>query len=157
MTTRWRVSIIREHIFSLEQKNTQNSGSDQRDDEDQWKSRAEKAERLVAAVRGVLIQHADGAFLAGDQSAEELARHIVAKLDSPEPDLETVPLQALLEAIGSFLEHDQALAIHGSYDPTTHVDIHALGRVFCVETGDASEMLTHAHDLAQREVVKIGK
>lgn len=91
-----------------------------------------------------------------DQAGIDLRQQLAAAPD-PEPDLDTVPLQALLEAVGTFLEHGQAVAIHGSYDPTTHVDIHALGRVFRVETREASEMLTHAHELGQCELVKCAR
>jgi hypothetical protein len=101
----------------------------------------------LAAVRGVLTQHADGAFLVGDPSAEELARHIVAKLD-PEPDMETVPLQALLETVGTFLEVGQAVRIAGNDAGTTEVRVYALGREFYVPTYEASEALTNAHELA---------
>jgi hypothetical protein len=122
-----------------------------------WKSRAEKAERLVAATAGVLIQHANGDFLIGDPNTEDLARHIVAKLEGLEPDMDTVPLQALLEAVGTFLEADQAITIRGSFEATADVDISALGRTFRVPTYEASEALTNLHALAQFEIVEIGQ
>lgn len=122
----------------------------------------QNARALIEKLQGLnaSLQHQVTALHAelarADQAGIDLRQQLAAAAD-PEPDLDTVPLQALLEAVGTFLEHDQAVAIHGSYDPTIHVDIHALGRVFRVETREASEMLTHAHELAQCEVVRIGK
>lgn len=109
---------------------------------DHWQDRAEAA--------GVLIMHADAEFLMTDPSTEALARHIVDKLVcAPEPDIDTVPLADLLEAVGTYLEHDQAVTIRGSFEPTRQVEIHALGLTFCVDTQEASEALTKAHELGQ--------
>lgn len=115
----------------------------------------DKLQTLNASLQHqVTALHAE--LARADQAGIDLRQQLAAAAD-PEPDLDTVPLQALLEAAGTFIEPGQAVAIHGSYDPTTHVDIHALGRVFRVETSEVSEMLTHAHELAQREVVRSGK
>lgn len=115
-----------------------------------WQDRAEAAERDRAEAAGVLIMHADAEFLMTDPSTEALARHIVDKLVcAPEPDIDTVPLADLLEAVGTYLEHDQAVTIRGSFEPTRQVEIHALGLTFCVDTQEASEALTKAHELGQ--------
>lgn len=122
-----------------------------------WQDRAEDAERDRAEIAGVLVMHADTDFLTGDPSSEALARHIVDKLiTAPEPDIDTVPLADLLEAIGTYLEHDQAVTVRGSYEPVRQVDIHAMGLTFRVSTHDASEALTHAHELAQSQLVQAG-
>ncbi len=102
----------------------------------------------LAAVRGVLIQHANGDFLVGDPNIEDLARHIVAKLD-PEPDMDTVPLQALLEAVGTFLEPSQKITIEGRVGGVEEVSISDLGREFIVPTCEAGEALTNANELAK--------
>ena len=115
---------------------------------DCWQKRAEVAEADRAEIAGVLIMHADGEFLAGDPSTEELARHIVDKLiTAPEPDIDTVPLADLLEAVGTYLEHDQAVTIRGSFEAVRHVQIHAMGLTFAVETHEASEALTKLQEL----------
>lgn len=113
-----------------------------------WQGRAEGAERDRAEIAGVLVMHADTDFLAGDFRFEALARHIVDKLiTAPEPDIDTVPLADLLEAIGTYLEHDQAVTVRGSYEPVRQVDIHAMGLTFAVDTHEASEALTKLQEL----------
>lgn len=113
-----------------------------------WQKRAEVAEANRAAIAGRLIMHADGDFLVGYPTTLELAEHIVDKLiTAPEPDIETVPLADLLEAIVTYLEHDQAVTIRGSYEPVRQVDIHAMGLTFAVDTHKASEALTKLHEL----------
>lgn len=123
-----------------------------------WQERAEDAERDRAEIAGVLVMHADTDFLAGDPSSEALARHIVDKLiTAPEPDIETVPLADLLEAIGTYLEHDQAVTIRGSYEPARQVEIHAMGLTFAVDPHEASEALTKLHELGERVVVEVAR
>lgn len=123
-----------------------------------WQDRAEDAERDRAAIAGVLIMHADGDFLVGDPTTLELAKHIVDKLiTAPEPDIDTVPLADLLEAVGTYLEHDQAVTIRGSFEAVRHVQIHAMGLTFAVETHEASEALTKAQELAQSLVVEAAR
>jgi hypothetical protein len=113
-----------------------------------WQGRAKDAERALGMIAGVLIQHADGDFLFGDPTTLQVAKHIVDKLvTAPEPDMDTVPLADLLEAVGTYLEHDQAVTIRGSFEPTRQVEIHALGLTFCVDTHEASEALTKAQEL----------
>lgn len=117
-----------------------------------WQDRAEAAERDRAEAAGVLIMHADAEFLMTDPSTEALARHIVDKLVCARELVEIIdpaPLADLLEAVGTYLEHDQAVTIRGSFEPTRQVEIHALGLTFCVDTQEASEALTKAHELGQ--------
>ena len=115
-----------------------------------WQYRAEAAERDRAAAAGVLIMHADAEFLMTDPSTEALARHIVDKLVcAPEVVADPAPLADLLEAVGTYLEHDQAVTIRGSFEPTRQVEIHALGLTFCVDTQEACAALTKAHELGQ--------
>ena len=113
-----------------------------------WQDHAEAAERDRAAAAGALIMHADAEFLMTDPSTEALARHIVDKLVcAPEPDIDTVPLADLLEAVGTYLEHDQAVTIRGSHEVVRQVELHAMGLTFIVETHEASEALTKAQEL----------
>ncbi|HML83289.1 MAG TPA: hypothetical protein PKE37_16160 [Thiomonas arsenitoxydans] len=125
---------------------------------DCWWKRAEVAKAARAEIAGVLIMHADGDFLVGDPTTLELAKHIVDKLiTAPEPDIDTVPLADLLEAVGTYLEHDQAVTIRGSFEAVRHVQIHAMGLTFAVETHEASEALTKAQELAQSLVVEAAR
>ncbi len=113
-----------------------------------WQGRAEDAERAIEMIAGVLIKHADDDFLVRDSTTLQVAQHIVDKLiTAPEPDIDTVPLADLLEAVGTYLEHDQAVTIRGSYEPVRQVDIHAMGLNFAVDTHEASEALTKLHEL----------
>lgn len=113
-----------------------------------WKDRAEDAERDRSKIADLLIKHADGDLLVGDPTTLQVAQHIVDKLiTAPEPDIDTVPLADLLEAVGTYLEHDQAVTIRGSYEPVRQVDIHAMGLTFAVDTHEASEALTKLHEL----------
>lgn len=115
-----------------------------------WQDRAEAAERDRAEAAGVLIMHADAEFLMTDPSTEALARHIVNKLVcAPEAASRPATLADLLEAVGTYLAHDQAVTIRGSFEPTRQVEIHALGLTFCVNTQEACAALTKAHELGQ--------
>lgn len=123
-----------------------------------WQGRAEDAERALGMIAGVLIKHADGDFLVGDPTTLQVAQHIVDKLiTAPEPDIETVPLADLLEAIGTYLEHDQAVTIRGSYEPVRQVEIHAMGLTFAVDTHEASEALTKLQELGGCVVVEAAR
>lgn len=73
------------------------------------------------------------------------AQNVVARLG--EPDIDTVPLADLLEAVGTYLEHDQAVTIRGSYEAVRQVEIHAMGLTFAVDTHEASEALTNLQEL----------
>lgn len=123
-----------------------------------WQKRAEVAEADRAAIAGRLIMHADGDFLVGDPTTLELAEHIVDKLvTAPDPDIDTVPLADLLEAIGTYLEHDQAVTIRGSYEPVRQIEIHAMGLTFAVDTHEASEALTKLQELGGCVVVEASR
>lgn len=125
---------------------------------DCWQKRAEVAEADRAEIAGVLIMHADGDFLVGDPSTEELARHIVDKLiTAPEPDIDTVPLADLLEAVGTYLEHDQAVTIRGSFEAVRQVYIRAMGLSFSIDTHEASEALTKLHELGGCLVMEVAQ
>ena len=118
------------------------------------------ANQLAAAKRGVrtfeseklLDAHADAAVIEAAKGCvdgpEQIARNIIDKLiTAPEPDIDTVPLADLLEAVGTYLEHDQSLTIRGSYEAVRQVEIHALGLTFSVDTHEASEALTKLQEL----------
>lgn len=115
-----------------------------------WQGRAEDAERTLGMIDGVLIKHADGDFLVGDPTTLQVVQHIVDKLiAAAEPDIDTVPLADLLEAIGTYLEHDQSVTIRGSYEAVRQVEIHALGLTFRVDTHEAGEALTKLQELGR--------
>lgn len=123
-----------------------------------WQGRAEDAERALGMIAGVLIKHADGDFLVGDPTTLQVAQHIVDKLITvPEPDIDTVPLADLLDAIGTYLEHDQAVTVRGSYEPVRQVEIHAMGLTFAVDTHEASEALTKLQELGGCVVVEAAR
>ena len=123
-----------------------------------WQGRAEDAEQALGMIAGVLIMHADGDFLASEPTTLEVAKHIIDKLiTAPEPDIDTVPLADLLEAVGTYLEHDQAVTIRGSFEAVRHVQIHAMGLTFAVETHEASESLTKLQELGGCLVVEAAR
>lgn len=123
-----------------------------------WQGRAEDAERALGMIAGVLIKHADGDFLVGDPTTLQVAQHIVDKLiTATEPDIDTVPLADLLEAIGTYLEYDQAVTVRGSYEPVRQVNIHAMGLTFAVDTHEASEALTKLQELGGCVVVEAAR
>lgn len=123
-----------------------------------WQGRAEDAEQALGMIAGVLIMHADDDFLASEPTTLEVAKHIIDKLiTAPDPDIDTVPLADLLEAVGTYLEHDQAVTIRGSFEAVRHVQIHAMGLTFAVETHEASESLTKLQDLGGCLVVEAAR
>ena len=81
-----------------------------------------------------------------DEHANELRAQLAQQAD-PAPDIDTAPLADLLEAIGTYLEPDQAVTIRGSYEPVRQVEIHAMGLTFAVDTREASEALTKLQEL----------
>ena len=83
------------------------------------------------------------------------AQNVVARLG--EPDIDTVPLADLLEAVGTYLEHDQAVTIRGSFAAVRYVQIHAMGLTFAVETHEASESLTKLQELGGCLVVEAAR
>lgn len=128
------------------------------DDQKRWQGRAEDAERALGMITGLLMKHADDDFLAGNPTTFQTAQHIVDKLiTAPEPDIDTVPLADLLEAIGTYLEHDQAVTIRGSYEAVRQVEIHAMGLTFAVDTHEASEALTKLQELGGCVVVEAAR
>lgn len=108
--------------------------------------------RTFESVMKLLDAHADAAVIEAAKGCvdgpEQIARNIIDKLiTAAEPDIDTVPLADLLEAVGTYLEHDQAVTIRGSYEPVRQVDIHAMGLTFAVDTHEASEALTKLQEL----------
>lgn len=104
------------------------------------------------AVMTILIQHADEEVVEAAEPCvdgpDQIARHIIDKLiTASEPDIDTVPLADLLEAVGTYLEHDQAVTIRGSYEAVRQVELHAMGLTFSVDTHEASEALTKLQEL----------
>ena len=61
------------------------------------------------------------------------------------------------EAVGTYLEHDQAVTIRGSLEAVRHVEIHAMGLTFAVETHEASESLTKLQELGGCLVVEAAR
>ena len=113
---------------------------------------AKRGVRTFESVMKLLDAHADAAVIEAAKGCvdgpEQIARNIIDKLiTAAEPDIDTVPLADLLEAVGTYLEHDQAVTIRGSYEPVRQVDIHAMGLTFAVDTHEASEALTKLHEL----------
>lgn len=128
------------------------------DDQKRWQGRAEDAERALGMITGLLMKHADDDFLAGNPTTFQTAQHIVDKLiTAPEPDIDTVPLADLLEAVGTYLEHDQAVTIRGNYEPVRQVELHAMGLTFAVDTHEASEALTKLQELGGCVVVEAAR
>lgn len=104
-----------------------------------WQDRAEQAERERAAVTTLLIAHADGAFLVGDPSPEEIARHVLEKLAADaEPDMDTVPLEVLLDTVRTFLDDEQDITVVSG---TNRVVISMLDRKFFALTSEARDLL----------------
>lgn len=83
------------------------------------------------------------------------AQNVVARLG--EPDMDTVPLADLLEAVGTYLEHGQAVTIRSSFEAVRNVQIHAIGLTFAVETHEASEALTKLQELGGRLLVEAAR
>ena len=113
---------------------------------------AKRGVRTFESVMKLLDAHADAAVIEAAKGCvdgpEQIARNIIDKLiTAAEPDIDTVPLADLLEAVGTYLEHDQAVTIRSSYEPVRQVDIHAMGLTFAVDTHEASEALTKLHEL----------
>jgi hypothetical protein len=106
-----------------------------------WQSRTEAAERERAAVTTLLIAHADGAFLVGDPSPEDLARHVVDKLATDgEPDMDTVPLEVLLDTVRTFLDDEQEITVLSGTDG---VIVNMLDRKFFGLTSEVRDLLDH--------------
>ena len=78
-----------------------------------------------------------------DEHANELRAQLAQQADSdPEPDLETVELKDLLDAVRCFLDDGQAIVIRAESDSVT---IQALNEAqFVCSTADARGVLDHA-------------
>lgn len=122
-----------------------------------WQARCEEADSTIDNIMEVLRPHAAPIF-AESGTPLDVARHVASRLTAdPEPDIDTVPLADLLEAIGTYLEHDQAVTIRGSYEPVRQVEIHAMGLTFAVDTHEASEALTKLQELGGCVVVEAAR
>lgn len=125
----------------------------------------ESARKAIAQTMEVLMPHVDISALFerahDDKDGGEVfavvatAQNVVARLG--EPDMDTVPLADLLEAVGTSLEHDQAVTIRGSFAAVRYVQIHAMGLTFAVETHEASESLTKLQELGGCLVVEAAR
>lgn len=125
----------------------ENAGRKAADAAKRWQARCEEAESTIDAMLEILRPHAAPVF---DEAGTPLdaARYIASRLTTyAEPDIDTVPLADLLEAVCTYLEHDQAVTIRGSYEVVRQVELHAMGLTFIVETHEASEALTKAQEL----------
>ncbi len=114
---------------------------------ERWQARCEEADSTIDAMLEILRPHAAPVF---DEAGTPLdaARYIASRLTTDaEPDIDTVPLADLLEAVGTYLDHDQAVTIRGSYEAVRQVEIHALGLTFSVDTHEAGEALTKLQEL----------
>ena len=123
---------------------------------------AKRGVRTFESVMKLLDAHADAAVIEAAKGCvdgpEQIARNIIDKrITAPEPDIDTVPLADLLEAVGTYLEHDQAVTIRGSYEPARQVEIHAMGLTFAVDTHEASEALTKLQELGGCVVVEAAR
>lgn len=122
----------------------------------------QNARALIEKLQGLnaSLQHQVTALHTEIAHADEHAKDLLAQLAQqadPEPDIDTVPLADLLEAIGTYLEHDQAVTIRGSYEPVRQVGIHAMGLTFAVDTHEASEALTKLQELGGCVVVEAAR
>lgn len=130
-----------------------------------WQADCESAREAISQTMEVLMPHVDISALfergRDDPSGKDVfavvatAQNVVARLG--EPDMDTVPLADLLEAVGTYLEHDQAVTIRGSFEAVRHVQIHAIGLTFAVETHEASESLTKLQELGGCLVVEAAR
>lgn len=85
-----------------------------------------------------------------DEHANEL-RALLAQQADPEPDLETVDLKDLLDAVRCFLDDGQAIEIRAESDS---VIIQALNEAkFACSTAEARDVLDHAAALDRHLVV----
>lgn len=65
------------------------------------------------------------------------------------PDMETVPLQALIEAMSLFLDDGQSITVH----PGQAITVNALGRQFVGSPAHANELIDASATLLRMEVV----
>ena len=155
-----RLEALHAEMESIRHENDFNADMAKR-----WQADCESARKAIAQTMEVLMPHVDISALfergRDDPSGKDVfavvatAQNVVARLG--EPDMDTVPLADLLEAVGTYLEHDQAVTIRGSFDPVRHVHIHAMGLTFAVETHEASESLTKLQELGGCLVVEAAR
>lgn len=66
---------------------------------------------------------------------------------APEPDMDTVPLQALLEAVAMFVDEGQTITVHCA----SHVTVSAFGRDFLCSPAEANGLLDASAQLLRAE------
>ena len=116
---------------------------------ERWMAHCVDAESTIADMLEILRPHVAPVF---DEAGTPLdaARYIASRLTTDaEPDIDTVPLADLLETAGTFLEAGQGIRITNLGYESPEVRVYALDREFLVESHEASEVLSHAHELAQ--------
>lgn len=124
---------------------------------ERWMARCADADSTVDSLMKILRPHAAPAY-AELGTPLDVARHIAIRLTTdPEPDIDTVPLSELLDAVGTYLEHDQAVTIRGSFEAVRHVQIHAMGLNFAVDIHEASEALIKLQELDECLVVEAAR
>lgn len=111
------------------------------DDQKRWQGLAEDAERALGMIAGLLMKHADDDFLAGNPTTFQTAQHIVDKLiTAPEPDMDTVPLEVLLDTVRTFLDDEQEITVLSGTDG---VIVSMLDRKFFSLTSEVRDLLDH--------------
>ena len=155
-----RLEALHAEMESIRHENDFNADMAKR-----WQADCESARKAIAQTMEVLMPHVDISALFerahDDKDSGEVlavvatAQNVVARFG--EPYIDTMPLADLLEAVGTYLEHDQAVTIRGSFEAVRHVQIHAMGLTFAVETHEASEALTKLQELGGCLVVEAAR
>ena len=107
----------------------------------------QNARALIEKLQGLnaSLQHQVTALHTEIAHADEHAKDLLALLAQqadPEPDLETVELKDLIDAVRCFLEDGQAIVIRAESE---NVTIQALNEAqFACSTADARDVLDHA-------------
>lgn len=122
-----------------------------------WQEDCERARKAIEQTMNVLMPHVDIAALfkranEDDDSANVFcivaaAQNIVAKLESPEPDLENTALSDLIRAVQLHIDNDQQVTIPSASEFADEVKLDMLGEEFWVPIDDVSEALTHGNEL----------
>ena len=116
----------------------------------------QNARALIEKLQGLnaSLQHQVTALRAALANADEHAKDLLAQLAQqadPEPDLDTVELKDLLDAVRCFLGDGQAIVIRAESDRVT---IQALNEAqFVCSTADARDVLDHATALGPHLVM----
>lgn len=132
-----------------EMENTRRANELIADSAKRWQARCEEADSTIDAMLEILRPHAAPVF---DEAGTPLdvARYVASRITTdPEPDMDTVTLADLLDAVGTFLEEGQGVRISRLHHGATDMRVYALGLEFVVESYEASETLAYAHELAQ--------